>query len=333
MSTGSQLLRRAIAAGLTAVVALCVTLGAVFWKIAASARPRRPSALEALGEPPRVDFWERVDLVLFRGRAANASAAAPAARGAGALGGAAGRGEPARPVAAAAPDPYRQTAAADERDLAAALIARGLPEARRRSLLDQVRRLREALQREDEAAGVEPSPGVERSPGAVDTDPAGAVVAAVPRRAPPVDLAVPPGLPAEFAAYLEGALAYRRGDLAAARARWQELLALPEEARRQRSTWAAFMLGRTALRRQPRDLAAAVGWFRRTRELAAHGFADSLGLAVLSLGWEARAEAARRHFDRAEALYAQQARAGDASAVDSLRIFWRERLIRGFLGQ
>jgi hypothetical protein len=329
MSTGSKLLRRSMAAGLVAGAALCVTLGALFWKIAASAHPRRPSALAALREPPRVDFWERVDLVLFRGRAA--SAAAPAARGA--PGGAAGSGEPARPVAAAAPDPYRQTAAADERDLAAALSARGLPEARRQWLLDQVRRLREALLREDEAAGVEPSPGVERSPGAVDTDPSGAVVAAAPRRAPPVDLAVPPGLPAEFAAYLEGALAYRRGDLAAASARWQDLLALPEEVRRQRSTWASFMLGRTALRRQPRDLAAAVGWFRRTRELAAHGFADSLGLAVLSLGWEARAEAARQHFDRAEALYAQQARAGDASAIDSLRIFWRERLIRGFLGQ
>jgi len=326
MSTGPKLLRRAMAAGLAAGAALCVTLGAVFWKIAASAHPRRPSALEALGEPPRVDFWERIDLVLFRGRAAFAGAAIPAARGAPALGGAAGRGEPARPVVATVPDPYRQTAAADESDLAAALSARGVPEARRRSLLDQVRRLREALLREDEA------PGSERSPGVVDTDPSGVVVAAAPRGAPPVDLSVPPGLPAEFAGYLEGALAYRRGDLAAASARWQDLLALPEEARRQRSTWAAFMLGRTALRRQPRDLAAAVSWFRRTRELAAHGFADSLGLAVLSLGWEARAEAARRHFDRAEALYAQQARAGDSSAIDSLRIFWRERLIRGFLG-
>lgn len=326
MSTGPNLLRRVVAAGLAAGVALCVALGAVFWKIAASAHPRRPGAPEALSEPPpRIDVWERLDLVLFRGRAANAGAAAPAARGR--TGGTGGGGEPARPAAAAAPDPYRQTAEADERDLAAALIARGVPEERRRSLLDQVRRLREALLREDEA------PGVERSPGAVDTDPSGAVVAAAPRRAPAGDLAVPAGLPAEFAAYLEGALTYRRGDLAAASARWQDLLALPEEERRQRSTWAAFMLGRTALRRQPRDLVAAVGWFRRTRELAAHGFADSLGLAVLSLGWEARAEAARQHFDRAEALYAQQARAGDASAIDSLRIFWRERLIRGFLGQ
>ncbi|HXO29179.1 MAG TPA: hypothetical protein VOA80_17650, partial [Thermoanaerobaculia bacterium] len=95
MSTGSKLLRRSMAAGLAAGAALCVTLGAVFWKIAASAHPRQPSALEALGEPPRVDFWERVDLVLFRGRAAFAgAAAAPAERGAPAPGGAAGRGEP-----------------------------------------------------------------------------------------------------------------------------------------------------------------------------------------------------------------------------------------------
>jgi hypothetical protein len=331
MRSGSKLLRHAMAAGLAAGAALCVTLGAAFWKIASSAHPRRPSALEALREPPRVDFWDRVDLLVFRGRAASAGAAAPAARGD--PGGGAGRGERARPVAAAAPDPYRQTAEVDQRDLAAALIARGLPEARRRSLLDQVRRLREALLREDAAAGAEPSPGVERSPSIVDTDPSGAVVPATPRRAPASELAVPAGLPPEFAAYLEGALAYRRGDLAAARARWRELLAMPEEARRQRSTWAAFMLGRTALRQKPRDLAAAVSWFQRTRELAVQGFADSLGLAVLSLGWEARAEAARQHLDRAEALYAQQARAGDASAIDSLRIFWRERLIRGFLGR
>src|SRR5579864_8160665 len=123
MSTGSKLLRRWIAAGLAAGAALCVILGGTFWKIAASAQPRRPSALAALGEPPRVDFWERVDLVLFRGRAAFASAAVHPARGAPSPGGAAGRGEAARPVAAAAPDPYRLTAAADERDLAAALSA------------------------------------------------------------------------------------------------------------------------------------------------------------------------------------------------------------------
>jgi len=68
MSTGSKLLRRLMAAGLAAGAALCVTLGAVFWKIAASAHPRRPSAVEALREPPpRIDFWERLDLVLFRG--------------------------------------------------------------------------------------------------------------------------------------------------------------------------------------------------------------------------------------------------------------------------
>src|ERR1700720_3507955 len=150
MSIGSKLLWRLLAAGLAAGPALCLALGAVFWKIAASAHPRRPSAVEALREPPRIDFWERVDLVLFRGRAAFAGAAAPSAPARGTPGGTAVRGEPSRPVAAAVPDPYRQTAAADESDLAAALSARGVPGARRRSLLDQVRRLREALLREDE---------------------------------------------------------------------------------------------------------------------------------------------------------------------------------------
>ncbi len=153
------------------------------------------------------------------------------------------------------------------------------------------------------------------------------------RPAPAVAPELPPGLPVEFAAYLQGALAFRRGDLAAATGHWQRLLALPAGDRHYRSTWAAFMLGRVALRRSPRDLDAAAGWFRRTRELAAGGFADSLGLAVASLGWEARAEAARKRYDRAEALYAQQADAGDPSGIDSLRILWRERLLGAVIGR
>jgi|GEM_PF-3049378 len=355
----SKLLRRLMIAGLAAGAALCVTLGIAFWKVAGPARPRRPNTVAAFLDPPRVDFWERIDLLLFRGRAATAGGAA-GARAAAPVpglvpGGAASRGELSRAAAggaaapgaeaaagaapapgaeapaaaaAAARDPYRRTADADQRDLAAALIPLGQPEERRRSLLDQYRRLREALLSQDEAAGAERSAGIVAEPG-----PPGAVVPAAPRRAAGGELAVPEGLPVEFAAYLEGALAYRRGDLAAARDHWQRLLALPEAARHYRSTWAAFMLGRVALRQQPPAPAAAARWFRQTRELAARGFADSLGLAVLSLGWEARAEVARQRFERAEALYAQQVRAGDATAIDSFTIFWRQRLIHAVLGQ
>ena len=352
MRPGSTLLRRLMIAGLAAVAVLCIALGIALWKVAGSARPRRPGTVAAFLDPPRVEFWERIDLLLFHGHAAGggagAGAAAPIVRSV--PGGAAGRGEVSRataptaaalaaaaakrvmPAAAArpaAPDPYRQTAEADQRELAAALVPLGLPAERRRSLLDQYRRLREALLSQDEAAV-----GAERSPPGVDLDaaPEGAVVPAAPWRVPPGELAVPEGLPVEFAMYQEGALALRRGELAVARDHWQRLLALPEAARHFRSTWAAFMLGRAALRQQPPDPAAAARWFRQTRELATRGFADSLGLAVLSLGWEARAEVARQRFERAEALYAQQVRTGDATAVDSFTIFWRERLIQALTG-
>src|SRR5258708_29401365 len=73
-------------------------------------------------------------------------------------------------------------------------------------------------------------------PGVFDLDPAGAAVPALPRTAPAVEPVLPPGLPAEFAAYLQGALAYRHGDLAAAAGHRQRLLALPEHQRHYRST-------------------------------------------------------------------------------------------------
>jgi hypothetical protein len=237
MRPGSKLLRRLMIAGLAGGAALCIILAIAFREVAGAAHPRRPNTVEAFLDPPRVDVWERIDLLLFRGHAAS--------RGTG----------------------------------------------------------------------------------------SGAAAVAAPRRAPAGELVVPEALPGELAAYLEGAIAYRRGDLAAARDHWQRLLALPAAARHYRSTWAAFMLGRAALRQRPPDPAAAARWFRQTRELAARGFADSLGLAVLSLGWEARAEVARQRFERAEALYAQQARMGDATAIDSFTIFWRERLIRAVVGQ
>ncbi len=48
---------------------------------------------------------------------------------------------------------------------------------------------------------------------------------------------------------------------------------------------------------------------------------------------EARAEIVRRRFERAEALYAQQARRGDPAGMDSLAIYWRQRLIGRLLGR
>jgi hypothetical protein len=365
MLVGAKFLRRALAVGVAAAAVLCVTFGLAVWQLAGSASRRQPGRQPgrvpgrfAQLNPPPVTFWERADLLLFRGRAARAGAkavagggaagpdagagvAAGAGPGAGA-GLAAGAGLPAAPgpgaqrragalpeQAGAKRDPYRETAENDARELAEASSRLDLPAARRRELLDEYRRLRtEWLVQDARAAGQGAAP-----PGLLDLDPAGAAVPALPRTAPAVEPVLPPGLPVEFAEYLLGAFAFRRGDLAAAGGHWQRLLALPEQLRHYRSTWAAFMLGRAALCRSPRDLDAAVGWFQRTRELAAGGFADSLGLAVASLGWEARANAARRRYDRAEALYAQQADAGDPSGIDSLRILWRERLLHAVLGR
>jgi hypothetical protein len=331
MRAGPKLLRRVLAAGLAGAAALCLIFGLAVWQLAGSSGRRQPgSGAAARLDPPPLTFWDRADLLLFRGRAAHA--AARSAGGAIAAPGPAAGAE--RPVGAspgqpaAGRDPYRQTAEDDSRELALALSRLDMAETRRRSLLDEYRRLRAEWLLEDERAAGERR----ASQGLFDLDPAGAAVPAVPRPAPAVEPALPPGLPIEFGEYLQGAFAYRRGDPAAAAGHWQRLLALPDQERHYRSTWAAFMLGRAALRRSPRDLDAAVGWFRRTRELAAHGFADSLDLSVASLGWEARANAARRRYDRAEALYAQQADAGDPSAVDSLRILWRERLLHGILG-
>ncbi|HEX9943169.1 MAG TPA: hypothetical protein VGG03_14205 [Thermoanaerobaculia bacterium] len=77
------------------------------------------------------------------------------------------------------------------------------------------------------------------------------------------------------------------------------------------------MLGKANLRDDPK---AAIRWFERTRELAAEGFPDPLGLAAASLGWQARAELSLKRPAQALTLYFQQMKAGDPSAVDSLRL-------------
>ena len=136
---------------------------------------------------------------------------------------------------------------------------------------------------------------------------------------------LPVGLPAEFRLYFEGAQYWRVGLISAAEARWKELLELPEKDRRERSTWAAFMLGRYWLRvtegTYPSTPAAdtAAAWFQRTREMARQGFSDSTGLAAASLGWEARARLDSADYPAATRLYLEQYRTGDDSALESLR--------------
>jgi hypothetical protein len=129
---------------------------------------------------------------------------------------------------------------------------------------------------------------------------------------------VPGGLPAEFALYLQGALAYANDDQDVARESWLKLMERPPDQRRHRSVWAAYMLGRC-----PPDSVTddwSLKWYQRCRALAADGFTDKLGLAEASYGWEAKLYFEAGHDAEAIDLYLTQLACGDVSAIDSLAI-------------
>lgn len=128
--------------------------------------------------------------------------------------------------------------------------------------------------------------------------------------------------PSEFADYHRGALLYEEGKWEEASAAWQELLKRPPEERHYRSVWAAFMLGKAGLKREDPK---APEWFQRTRELAAGGFADALGMAADSYGWEARSEWKQDHPEKAARLYLTQLALGDTSAIVSLKALIPDR--------
>jgi hypothetical protein len=231
---------------------------------------------------------------------------------------------PAAPAGSAEPTeeeaPFVTTAKVDQADLAAALDAEGVPADRRQALLDAHARLREAL-RAHAAAELEARMNQEMTEenGETPTDKA----ARTPH--PLAGLKVPDGLPAEFSDYLRGALAYHQGSFNEARKAWQALLARPADQRRFRSTWAAFMLGKAAL--AEKDPEEALRWFERTREIAGQkGMRDSLGLASSSLGWQAQAELDLDRHAAAIRHYADQQRAGEPTAFNSLRFAIRQAL-------
>ena len=126
----------------------------------------------------------------------------------------------------------------------------------------------------------------------------------------------PKGLPIEFDDYLRGAIAYHSGKRLTAIRHWKQLLDRPAAIRHHRSTWAAYMIGRAM---QSDDPEGACVWFERTRALAGDGFADGLGLAAASLGWQARAMLDLHRPDEAMRLYFQQWHSGDGGALPSLR--------------
>ncbi len=124
------------------------------------------------------------------------------------------------------------------------------------------------------------------------------------------------GLDAAIRHYTAGAVSFVHGETRQARAHFQAVLALPEGERRKREVWVHFMLGRNAVLEG--DEAGAVGEFQATRGMVRRGAADPLGLAVASLGEEARVLWNRREVGPAVNLYAQQAAYGSTVALDSL---------------
>lgn len=134
----------------------------------------------------------------------------------------------------------------------------------------------------------------------------------------PASSSLPAEFDSEFADYHRGAFAFSRGQehWDEAKQAWEKLLARPPNERHYRSVWAAFMLGKLALKRLD---PGAVEWFHRTRELTHDGFNDSLGMAADSYGWEARSEWKQAHPEKAAPLYLTQLALGDESAVVSLK--------------
>ncbi|MFP2934048.1 DUF3142 domain-containing protein, partial [Pyxidicoccus sp. 3LG] len=124
----------------------------------------------------------------------------------------------------------------------------------------------------------------------------------------------------ETALYNAGAKAWHAGDWETARARFLQVLELPPEERRRFSTFAAFMLARgsgAGLQHEARPR------FAEVRELARQGFDDPLGLAVASLGEEARLLLEQGDDAGAIRLYAEQAAHGSGGATTSLLLVAR----------
>jgi len=201
---------------------------------------------------------------------------------------------------------YRQqTAVADVADLEKALAQEGVSERERTKIVAQYRAVREALfdyvrTRKNWSFAEIKGPEDDRTP--------------EPQFNPPT---IGDGLPGEFKDYLMGAISYHQGERGKAIDAWLDLLNRPVQERLYRSTWAAFMIGKTLLEAEP---AEAIEWFRIVRQLTEEGFVDSLGLASSSLGWEAKAALNLDQYDQAIELYVAQMATGDPTAITSLQL-------------
>lgn len=146
-------------------------------------------------------------------------------------------------------------------------------------------------------------------------------------------------LPAELRLYIAGAVAFQAGDAQRAVEYFRQVLALPADQRKLRSTWAAYSLGRAlvalsvqaegetdnaggstpAVVTDAQLLAQARLAFQQTRTLSAGDFSDPLELGIASLGEEARLAMLDNDWDGAIALYASQSQLGAGTGNSSLQ--------------
>lgn len=208
---------------------------------------------------------------------------------------------------------HRQTAVKDVADLENALAALDIPDKQRKDIMNRYLVARKVLlEYSVELSRWKTQTEWKRKRKEVVSDTLPEEEIPPPRFEPP---AIPNQLPAEFTDYLHGTIFYYQRQPEKAREVWLGLLKRPRQQRLYRSTWAAFMTGKTLLEEDPVD---AAKWFQLVRELAKEGFVDSLGLASSSLGWEARAALNMEHYSQAIELYMAQMATGDPTARASL---------------
>ena len=133
-------------------------------------------------------------------------------------------------------------------------------------------------------------------------------------------------LPDELRLYALGATAFNVGEHQRAVEAFQQLLVLPADQRRLRSTWAAYSLGRALFAVSTeagsgdpvalQDQARAA--FRQAREMSIAGFSDPLELGIASLGEEARVAYTADDWESAIGLYAIQNLQGSPVGYSSL---------------
>ncbi len=181
-----------------------------------------------------------------------------------------------------------EAAAADEADLQRALKENGIPSKRRAAILQNFARERAKLTDFRTNSDLE---------------------------AEPVDPSNFADVPGEFVDYLQGSRAWFSGDIDGAQTIWEALLRRPAEERHYRSTWAAYMLGKSWAEDDPEK---AAGYFQQVRALRLAGFADRIGLAASSLGEEAQLLLEQKKFESALNLYIAQLATGDDTAPDSV---------------